>query len=288
MRHDSLAGEAERQNDLLKADELQRDVRHRRQDAGDRDRKLQSFVAVAAKHKIGGGDVAMFVRDRPQPRQRQVQERIDNNRIGHGEEPVCANGEDDRGNRNDGIGGVEIAPEQEPGDPTAKASASETPLVNVPEIGRFPARRDEAQHRHQSQKRTRRRRWRRRSRDRTCSVLTNPVRSKNCEGGDRNKDQLEPEKERNAEKDGRSRVVERDPERQDTGDNQKNQLHASPGSANARSSSHGSDVLASLYRNSRAQSIGPFLFEASGTESSHRRLPAAAFAMLVGMVTSRR
>ena len=162
MRHDPLAVEAERQNDLLEADELQRDIGHRRQNAGRRNRKLQPFVAVAAKHKIGGGDVAVFLRDRPQARQGQVEERIDDDRVGHGEEAVGANGEDDRGNRDDRVGGVEIAPEQEPGDPAAKAPASEAPFVDVAEIGGLPARRDEAEHRHQRQKRTRRRRWRRR------------------------------------------------------------------------------------------------------------------------------
>ncbi len=118
----------------------------------DRDRKLQSLVAVAAEHKIGGRDVAVLLRDRPQPRQRQVQERIDDDRVGHGEEPVGANGEDDGGNRDDRIGGVEIAPEQEPGDPAAKAPAAKTPFVDVAEIGRLPVRRDEAEHRHQAEK----------------------------------------------------------------------------------------------------------------------------------------
>ena len=129
-----------------------RNVRHRRQNAGRRDRKLQSFVAVPAKHEIGRCDVAMFLRDRPQARQRQVQERIDDDRIGHGEEAVGANGEDDRRNRDDRVGGVEIAPEQEPGDPSAKAPASEAPFVDVVEIGRLPTRCEEAQHRHQAKK----------------------------------------------------------------------------------------------------------------------------------------
>ena len=152
MRHDPLAGEAKRQNNLFEADQLKRDVRHRRQDAGRRNRKLQTFVAVAAKHEIGGGDVAMFLRDRPQARQRQVEERIDDNRIRHGEEAEGANGENNRRNRDDRIGGVEITPEQEPGDPTAKASAAKAPFVDVVEIGRLPARRDKAQHRHQAKK----------------------------------------------------------------------------------------------------------------------------------------
>ncbi len=152
MRHDPLAREAERGNDLLEADELERDIGHRRQDAGRRDCKLQSLMAIAAKHKVGGGHVAMLVRDRPEPGQRQVQERIDDDRVGHREEPEGADGEDDRGNRDDRIGGVEIASEQEPGDPAAEAAASEAPFADVSEIARLPARRDKAEHRHEGEK----------------------------------------------------------------------------------------------------------------------------------------
>ena len=230
MRHDPLAGKAEGDNDLLKADQLERDIGHRRQDAGRRNRKLQPFVAIAAKHKIGGGDVAVFVRDRPQARQRQVEERIDDDRVGHGEEPEGANGEDDRRNRDDRVGGVEIAPEQEPGYPTAKAPASKAPFVDVSEIGGFPTRRDKAKHRHQAKKE-----------DEDSGgdevevvehrlVLTDPIRGKNCERRERNEDQLEPEKERDTEKDRRNRVVERDPERQNTRESKRKSCIIPPGS----------------------------------------------------------
>ena len=83
---------------------------------------------------------------------RQIQERINDNRIGDGEEPVGANRENDRGNRNDRIGGIEIAPQEEPGDPTAEAPASKAPFVNMAEIGRLPTRREEAERRHEAEK----------------------------------------------------------------------------------------------------------------------------------------
>ena len=93
-----------------------------------------------------------MLRDRPQPRQRQIEERINDDRIGDGEEAVRANRENDRGNRDDRIGGIEIAPEQEPGDPAAEAPASKAPFVDVAEIGRLPTRREEAEHRHEAEK----------------------------------------------------------------------------------------------------------------------------------------
>ena len=152
VRHDPLAGEAQRKDDFLQADKLQRDVGHRRQDPGQRDRELQSLVPVAAEDKIAGGHVSMFFRHRPQPRQRQIQEWIDDNGVRDREEPIGANGEDHCGNRDDRVGGVKIAAEQEPGDPAAEASAAKTPFGDVIEIGRLPARRNEAEHRHQPKK----------------------------------------------------------------------------------------------------------------------------------------
>jgi hypothetical protein len=62
----------------------------------------------------------------------------------------------------------------------------------------------------------------------TTSTSSPLIRGNNCEGRDWNEDQLKPEEEWNAEEDRRNRVVERDPERQNTGDNQKNELHFSP------------------------------------------------------------
>ena len=94
----------------------------------------------------------MFFRHRPQPRQRQIQERIDDYGVWHREETVGSDGEDHRGNRYDRIGGVKVAAEQEPSDPAAKASAAKTPFVDVTEISRLPARCNEAEHRHQAKK----------------------------------------------------------------------------------------------------------------------------------------
>ncbi len=50
----------------LQADELQRDVRHRRDQPGHRHGKRQPAVAEAAAHEIGGRDVAVLPAHRPQ------------------------------------------------------------------------------------------------------------------------------------------------------------------------------------------------------------------------------
>ena len=56
-----------RRNHHLHADELKRDIGHRRDDAGDGDRQRQRAVSEAAAHEIGSGDVALCFGDRPQP-----------------------------------------------------------------------------------------------------------------------------------------------------------------------------------------------------------------------------
>jgi len=56
----SFGGEAERRDHHLDADQLQRDVRHGREDAGDRDRERERRALVAAAHEVRGRDVAML------------------------------------------------------------------------------------------------------------------------------------------------------------------------------------------------------------------------------------
>ena len=84
--HEAGAGNAQRADHDLHADELQRDIGHGRDDAGDRDRQRQPAIAEAAAHEIAGGDVAVLVADMPEPREHQEQDRIDQDRVGHREE----------------------------------------------------------------------------------------------------------------------------------------------------------------------------------------------------------
>ena len=60
----AFARDAQSADHDLNADELQRDVGHGRDDAGDGDGKRQPAVAEAAAHEIPGGDVAVLMRKR--------------------------------------------------------------------------------------------------------------------------------------------------------------------------------------------------------------------------------
>ena len=51
--------QAQRRDHHLHAHQLQRDIGHGGDDAGDRDRQRQAAMAEAAAHEIGGGDIAV-------------------------------------------------------------------------------------------------------------------------------------------------------------------------------------------------------------------------------------
>ncbi|MGF6233510.1 hypothetical protein QFZ27_007465 [Inquilinus ginsengisoli] len=130
-RQRQLAGQPQRLDHRGHADQLQRDVGHHGEDAGDGDRQLQPARAVLAEHHVAGGDVAMLLRPLPQLRHHQEDEGIDDDGVGQGEEAVGADGVDQRRHRDHGVGGVEIAADQEPGDPGAELAAAQPPFVDM-------------------------------------------------------------------------------------------------------------------------------------------------------------
>ena len=94
----------------LDADQLQRDVGHRRDEAGDRDREREDAGVVAAPHEVGRGDVAVTVADRPQPRHEDEDDRVEDDRVGHREEARDgARREHRRRHRDEGVRRVEVA-----------------------------------------------------------------------------------------------------------------------------------------------------------------------------------
>ena len=139
------AGDAHRADDDLQADQLQRDVRHGRDNAGDRDGQRQPAIAIAATHEIRRRDVAVLVADVPEPRKHQEQDRIDQNRVGHREERDGAGSERKRRNGDERVGRVDVAADQEPGDQRAEAPAAEAPFVQLVEIALAPMRGGKAQ-----------------------------------------------------------------------------------------------------------------------------------------------
>ena len=137
--------DAEAADHDLQADQLQRDVRHRRDDAGNCHRQCEPAVTEAAAHEIAGCDVVVLVADIPEPRKHQKQDRVDHDRVGHREESDGAGAEGQRRDGNEGVGGVEIATDQEPGDESAEAPPAKAPFVQLVEIALAPMRGDEAQ-----------------------------------------------------------------------------------------------------------------------------------------------
>ena len=136
------AVQAHRAQHGLEPDELQRDVGHGRHEPGDRHEEGEQRAAVAAAHEVGRGDVAVHPRDRPQPQHRQEHQRIEDHGVGQGEEAHRTRAEQQRGHGDEGVGGVEVAADQEPGDPGAELAPAQPPLVEVLErLGPPPARR---------------------------------------------------------------------------------------------------------------------------------------------------
>ncbi len=139
------ARDAHGADDDLQADQLQRDIGHGGDDAGDRHRQRQPAIAEAAAHEIGRRDVVVLVADVPEPRKHQEQDRIDHDRVRHREERDGAGAEGERRNGDEGVGGVEVAADQEPGDEGAEAPAAQAPFVQLIEIALAPLRGGKAQ-----------------------------------------------------------------------------------------------------------------------------------------------
>ncbi len=84
-------------------------------------------------------------RDLPQPRKHDIENGVDEDGVGNGEETHRALAVDESRDGDEGVGRVEVAAEQEPGDDGAEAAAAETPFMQEIEIGLAPMRRHEAE-----------------------------------------------------------------------------------------------------------------------------------------------
>jgi hypothetical protein len=149
----SFGSDAHRADHDLQAKELQRDIRHGRNDAGDRDCQREPAVAVAALHEIAGSDVMVLVRDRPHARQYEKYQRIDNDGVRQREEAERSGPEHEGRHGDEGIGGVDVAIQEKPSDDGAKPTARQSPLVQLIEIAAAPISGKETQNRHQSEQR---------------------------------------------------------------------------------------------------------------------------------------
>jgi hypothetical protein len=72
----------------------------------------------------------------------------------HREEPDRAEAEHERRDGDEGVRGVDVAAQEEPGDPAAEVPPAQAPLVEVVELARPPPPRgDEAEHGHEQEQR---------------------------------------------------------------------------------------------------------------------------------------
>ena len=133
----------------FQTDQLQSDVRHGGDDPGDRDQQREQVRGVAAADEVGRGHVAVGAGHRPQPEHREEHDRVEDDRVGQGEEAHRAGAEHQRRDGDEGVGGVEVAAHQEPGDPGAELTAAQSPFVQMvhgvaglPPGGNEPHRRD--------------------------------------------------------------------------------------------------------------------------------------------------
>ena len=95
----------------LDADQLQGDVGHDGQDAGEGHGEGQPPGPVPAVHEVCRGDVAVHPGHRPQPGQEYEHDRVDHDRVGQGEESGCPGAEDQGRHRDECVGSIQIAAE---------------------------------------------------------------------------------------------------------------------------------------------------------------------------------
>ena len=122
--------------------------------------------------KSAARDVVVLVADVPEPRKHQEQDRIDHDRVGHREERDRAGAERQRRDGDEGVGGVEIAADQEPGDDGAEAPAAEPPFMQLVEVALAPMRGGKAEPGDEAEQQ--RRRWSARSSSRPARINALP------------------------------------------------------------------------------------------------------------------
>ena len=149
QRHRHVPVQPQRCDHHLHAHQLQRDIGHHRDQSGHGDGQRQAAMAKAPAHKIGGGDVAMLVRHAPQSREGDEHHGIHQGGIGHGKEAGRTGAEHEGRHGDERVGGIEIAPQQEPCDQGAEAAPAQAPFMQLRQVAGAPARPEQAQQGHE-------------------------------------------------------------------------------------------------------------------------------------------
>ena len=133
------------------AHQLQGDIGQGGEDAGDGHQQCQCRAGIAFAHEVAAGDMAALFGDAPQARERQEHEGKGDEGVGHGKEADGAHAEHQRRHGDEGVGSVEIATQQEPGDEGAEAASAKPPFIQLIKVGAAPVGGDEAQHGNQNE-----------------------------------------------------------------------------------------------------------------------------------------
>ena len=125
-------------------EQLQRDVRHRRQQPGQGDREGERMGAPASARVVGDGDESVFGRDRPQLGQHPEREGVDDDRVGKGEEADCPGPVDQSRDGREGVGRVDRAAQQQPDREGAVPPVGQRPRLERrdPVVAARPTRRE--------------------------------------------------------------------------------------------------------------------------------------------------
>ena len=137
-----LAVDTHGSDDDADADQLESDVGHKGENAGECDGDGEPAIAVAAADEVGKGYVTVAVAYCPQAREDHHHVGVGDDGVGDGEESHSTGAVERCRDCDDGVGGVKVASDEEPGDPCAEATASEAPLFEGGHacLGSSPAR----------------------------------------------------------------------------------------------------------------------------------------------------
>ena len=148
-----LALDAQALEHHLDPHQLKRDVGHRGQQAGERNRGGEPAARVAPLDEVGGGHVAVLRGHGPEARHDEEGQREDQDRVRQREEPAGTDGPYQSRHRDEGVGREQVAAQQEPRDHRAEAPAAEAPFVQQCEVATLPSSGDETEHRHEQEQR---------------------------------------------------------------------------------------------------------------------------------------
>ena len=113
----------------LDSDELEGNVRHGRNKTGHSDSHGQRRMPKTRLHKIGCGKMSSLTASTPEPRHDGKDERVNDDRVRDGEKAIGTDAVNQGRHSDDGVSGVKISTNQEPGNDDTESLAAQRPFV---------------------------------------------------------------------------------------------------------------------------------------------------------------